>query len=111
MVLKIIDVIANLFRTGYKGCQYKILSFVAQLRWEIEYAHNNWPHTVRVPHLSEWIHSIHAKSKLDISWFIREILLMSKIKLFPHFTICRVSNLSICLVIHMLKEQLSIPWF
>jgi hypothetical protein len=49
------------------GCQYKILSFVAQLRWEIEYAHNNWPHTVRVPHLSEWIHSIHAKSKLDIS--------------------------------------------
>jgi hypothetical protein len=35
---------------------------------------------------------------------------MSKIKLFPLSAICRVSNLSICLAIHMPKQQLNIPW-
>jgi hypothetical protein len=77
--------------------------------WEIEYAHNYGPRTVWVLHLSKWTHSICAKSKPDISWIIREILLMSKIKFFPLFAMCRVSNLSICLVIHMPKQQLSIP--
>jgi hypothetical protein len=82
---------------------------VAQPWWEIEYAHNNWLRTVWVPHLSEWTHSIYAKSKPDISWIIREILLMTKIKLFPLSAIRRVSNLSICFAIHMPKQQLSIP--
>jgi hypothetical protein len=40
---------------------------VAQPWWEIEYAHNNWPRTMWVSHLSEWTHSICAKSKPDIS--------------------------------------------
>jgi hypothetical protein len=56
------------------------------------------------------MHMICAKSKPDISWIIREVRLMSKIKLFPLSAIHRVSNLSICLVIHMPKQQLSIPW-
>jgi hypothetical protein len=62
-----------------------------------------------VPHLSEWIHSIRAKSKPDIFWISREVLLISKIKLFLLSTIRRVSNLFIHLVIHMPKQQLSIP--
>jgi hypothetical protein len=73
---------------------------VAQPWEEIEYAHNNLLCIVLVPHLSEWIHFICAKSKLDISWIIREHT--------P--TICRVSNLSIRLAIHMPKQQLKIPW-
>jgi hypothetical protein len=76
---------------------------------EIEYAHHNWPHNVWVPHLSEWIHSIHAKFKPAISWIIREVHLMSKIKIFPMPTIHRVSNLFIRLVLHMSKQQLRIP--
>jgi hypothetical protein len=83
---------------------------VAQPWWDIEYAHNNWSCDVWVPHLSEWTHSICAKSKPDISLIIREVLLMSKINLFPLAAICRVSNLSICLAIHMPKQQLNIPW-
>jgi hypothetical protein len=63
-----------------------------------------------VPHLSEWTHYIHAKSKPDNSWIIREVLLTSKIKLFSLLAIHRVSNLSICIAIHMPKQQLSIPW-
>jgi hypothetical protein len=43
-------------------------------------------------------------------WIIREVLLMSKIKMFPLPTISRVSNLSIRLVIHMSKQYLNIPW-
>jgi hypothetical protein len=62
------------------------------------------------PHFSEWIHFIRAKSKPDISLIIREVLLMSKIKIFPLSTIHRVSNPSIHLAIHILKQQLSIPW-
>jgi hypothetical protein len=77
---------------------------------EIEYAHNNWSCTIWVPHLSEWIHFIREKSKPDIFWIIREVLLMSKIKMFPLPTISRVSNLSIRLVIHMSKQYLNIPW-
>jgi hypothetical protein len=77
---------------------------MAQPWWEIEYSHNNWPYIVWVPRLSKWIHSIHAKSKPDISWIMRDILLMIKIKLFSLFAIRRVSNLSIRLVIHMPKQ-------
>jgi hypothetical protein len=44
--------------------------FVAQPCGEIEYAHNNWSRTVRVPHLSEWIHSIRAKSKPNSSMIL-----------------------------------------
>jgi hypothetical protein len=62
------------------------------------------------PHLSEWIHFIRAKSKPNISWIIREVLLMSKIKLFLLSAIHRVPNLSLRLVIHMPKQRLSIPW-
>jgi hypothetical protein len=47
---------------------------MAQSWGEIEYAHNNWPRTMWVSHLSEWIHSIYAKFKPDISWIIREVL-------------------------------------
>jgi hypothetical protein len=54
--------------------------------------------------LSEWIHSIRAKSKPDVSWIIREVLLMSKIKIFPLSTNCRVLNLSIHLKIHIPKQ-------
>jgi hypothetical protein len=104
MVVKNICVIASLFRTRYEGCQKKILSFVAQPWWEIEYAQNNWLRIVWVSHLSEWTNSTRAKSKPDISWIIREVLLMSNIKLFPLSVIYRVSNLSICLAIQMPKQ-------
>jgi hypothetical protein len=70
---------------------------------DIEYAHNNWPCTVWVPQLFEWIHSICAKSKPYISWIIREVLMMSKIKMFPLPTIHRVLNLSIHFAIHISK--------
>jgi hypothetical protein len=46
---------------------------------------------MQVPHPSKLTHSICAKSKPDISWIIREVLLMSKIKLFPlPSTGCRI---------------------
>jgi hypothetical protein len=46
---------------------------------------------MRVPHPSKLTHSICSKSKPDISWIIREVLLMSKIKLFPlPSTGCRI---------------------
>jgi hypothetical protein len=83
---------------------------MAQPWSEIEYAHNNWPRTMWVPYLSEWTYSICAKSKPDISWIIKEVLLMCEIKLFPLSAIRKVSNLSIRLVINMPKQQLSIPW-
>jgi hypothetical protein len=35
--------------------------------WEIEYAYNNWQRTVWVPHLSKWIHSIHAKGPREVT--------------------------------------------
>jgi hypothetical protein len=35
--------------------------------WEIEYAYNNWKRTVWVPHLSKWIHSIHAKGPREVT--------------------------------------------
>jgi hypothetical protein len=83
---------------------------VAQPWWKIEYAYNNWSRTIWIPRLSEWSHFICAKSKPDISWIIREVFLMSKIKLFPLSAICMVLNLSIYLVIHMPKQQLNISW-
>jgi hypothetical protein len=83
---------------------------MAQPWGEIEYTHNNWTHTVWVPHISEWILSIRVRSKPDIFWIIREVLPMSKIKMFPLPTIYRVSNLFIHLAIHMPKQQLSISW-
>jgi hypothetical protein len=84
---------------------------VAQPWCKIEYAHNNWPHTVWDSYLSEWTHSTCAKFNPDISRIIREVLLMDKIKLFLLSVIHRVLNLSIYLVIHMPKQQLNIPWF
>jgi hypothetical protein len=77
---------------------------MAQPWWKIEYAHNNWPRTMWVPHLSEMIHSIGVKIKPNIPWFIREVLLMVKVKIFPLPTIRRMSNLSICLSLHMPKQ-------
>jgi hypothetical protein len=63
-----------------------------------------------VPHLSKRIHSIRAKSKPDIRWIIKEVLLMGKVKIFPLLTIRRVSDFSIHLVLHMPKQELNIPW-
>jgi hypothetical protein len=88
----------------------RYFSFVGEPWWEIEYVHNNMSRTVWVPRLSKWTYFIRAKSKPNIFWIIREVLLMSKIKLFPLSAIRRVSNLSICLTIHMPKQQLIIPW-
>jgi hypothetical protein len=60
---------------------------------------------VWVPHLSERIHSIGAKTKPNIPWIIGEILLMVKVKIFPLPTIRRKLNLSICLSLHMPKDS------
>jgi hypothetical protein len=73
------------------------------------YAHNNWPDTVWVPHLSERIHSIGAKTKSNIPWIIRKVLLMDKVELFPLPTINRMLNLSIPLPLDMPKQELSFP--
>jgi hypothetical protein len=67
-------------------------------------------HVLRIPHLFERIHFICAKFIPDIPWIIREDLLMSKVKMFSLPTIRKVLNLSICLVLHIPKQQLSIPW-
>jgi hypothetical protein len=77
---------------------------MAQPWWKIEYARNNWSRTVRVPHLSERIHSIGAKTKPNIPWIIREVLLMVKVKIFPLPTIRKMLNLSICLSLYMPKQ-------
>jgi hypothetical protein len=65
---------------------------------------------VWVSHLSERIHCICTKSKPDIPWVIREVLQMSKVKMFSLPTICRVLNLNIHLALSMPKQQLNIPW-
>jgi hypothetical protein len=62
-----------------------------------------------VPHLSERIHSITAKTKHNIPWIIREVILMVKVEIFPRPTIHRMLDLSIYLLLHMPKEGLSIP--
>jgi hypothetical protein len=61
-----------------------------------------------VPHLSEMIHSISAKTKHNIPWIIREVLLMAKVKMFPLPTISRMSDLSIPLLLDMPKQESSI---
>jgi hypothetical protein len=42
------------------------------------YAYNNWPGTLWVPHLSKKIHFIGAKTKSNIPWIIREVLLVTR---------------------------------
>jgi hypothetical protein len=64
---------------------------------------------VWVPHLSERIHSIGAKTKFNIPWIIREVLLMAKVKMFPLPAISRMSDLSIPLSLNMQKKELSFP--
>jgi hypothetical protein len=82
---------------------------VAQPWSKIVYTHNNWSNTVWVPHLSELIHSIGAKTKSHIPWIIREVLLMAKVKLFPLPTISRMLDVSIPLSLDMPKQELSFP--
>jgi hypothetical protein len=62
-----------------------------------------------VPHLSKRIHSIGAKTKYNISWIVRKVFLMAKVKMFPLPTISRMSDLSIPLLLDMPKQQLSFP--
>jgi hypothetical protein len=81
---------------------------VAQPRRKIIYAHNNWPGTICVPHLFERIHSIGAKTKSNIPWIVRNIL-MAKVKTFPLPTNSRMSDLSIPLSFDMPKQELSFP--
>jgi hypothetical protein len=64
---------------------------------------------VWVPHLSERIHSIGAKTKSNIPWIIRKVLLMVKVEMFSLPTISRMSNLSIPLSLDMPKQELSFP--
>jgi hypothetical protein len=61
-----------------------------------------------VPHLSERIHSIGAKTKSNISWIIRKVL-MAKVELFTLPTISRMSNPSISHPLVMPKQELSFP--
>jgi hypothetical protein len=62
-----------------------------------------------VPHLSERIHSSGAKTKPNIPWIIREVLLTVKVKMFPLSTISRMSNLSIHLSLDVSMQELSSP--
>jgi hypothetical protein len=64
---------------------------------------------MRVPHLSERIHSIGAKTKSNIPWIIREVILMANVEMFPLPTISRMSDLSIPLSFDMPKQELSFP--
>jgi hypothetical protein len=82
---------------------------VAQPWRKIVYAHNNWPGTVSIPYLSERIHSIGAKTKSNIPWIVREVLLMVKVKMFPLPIINGMSDLSIPLLLDMPKQELSFP--
>jgi hypothetical protein len=59
------------------------------------------PGTVWVPHLSERIHSIGAKTKSNIPWIVREVLLMAKIEMFSLPIISKMSDLSIPLSLNM----------
>jgi hypothetical protein len=60
-----------------------------------------------VPHLSETIHSICAKTKSNIPWVVREVLLMAKVEMFPLPTINRMLDLFIPLSLDMPKHELS----
>jgi hypothetical protein len=64
---------------------------------------------VWVPHLSERIHSIGAKTKSNIPWIVRKVLHMAKVEMFPLPTINRMSDLSIPLSLDMPKQELSFP--
>jgi hypothetical protein len=61
-----------------------------------------------VPHLFKRIHSIGAKTKSNILWITRKVL-MAKVKMFPLPTISRMSDLSIPLSLDMPKQELSFP--
>jgi hypothetical protein len=80
---------------------------VAQPWWKIVYAHNNWSGIVWVPHLSERIHSIGAKTKYNTPWIVRKVLLMAKVEMFPLPTISMMLDLSIPLLLDMPKQELS----
>jgi hypothetical protein len=82
---------------------------VVNRRYFRVYAHNNWSGIVWVPHLSKMVHSISVKTKPNISWIIREVLLMVKVEIFPLPTISRMSDLSIHLSMDMPKQELNIP--
>jgi hypothetical protein len=56
-----------------------------------------------VPHLSERIHSIGAKTKSNIPWIVRKVLLLAKVKMFPLSTNNKMSDLSIPLSLDMPK--------
>jgi hypothetical protein len=58
---------------------------------------------VWVPHLSERIHSIGAKTKYNIPWIVRKFFLMAKVELLELPTISRMSDLSIPLLLDMPK--------
>jgi hypothetical protein len=64
---------------------------------------------VWVPHLSERIHSIGAKTKSNIPWIVKKVLHMAKVEMFPLPTINRMSDLSIPLSLDMPKQELSFP--
>jgi hypothetical protein len=64
---------------------------------------------VWVPHLSKRIHFISAKTKSNISWIVRKVLLMAKVKIFPLPTISRISDLSVPLSLDMPNQELSFP--
>jgi hypothetical protein len=82
---------------------------VAPPWWKIVYAHKNWLGTVWVSHLSESIHSIGAKTKSNIPWIIRKVLIMAKVEIFPLPTINRMSDISIPFLLDMPKKELSFP--
>jgi hypothetical protein len=62
-----------------------------------------------VPHLSEGIHSIGAKTRSNIPWIVRKFLLMAMVEMFALRTISRMSDLSIPLPLDMPKQELSFP--
>jgi hypothetical protein len=64
---------------------------------------------VLVAHLYKRIHSIGTKTKSNIPWILRKVLLMTKVELFPLPTISWMSDLSIPLLLDMPKQELSFP--
>jgi hypothetical protein len=64
---------------------------------------------VWVPHLSERIQSIGDKTKSNIPWIVRKVLLMAKVEMFPLPTIRRMLDLSIPISLDMPKQELRFP--
>jgi hypothetical protein len=60
-----------------------------------------------VTHLSERIYFNGAKAKSNIPWIIREVLLMTKVKMFPLLAVSRMSHHSIPLSLFVPKQELS----